>query len=220
MGDVAPGLWVFAYGSLMWRPDFPFAEAHPARLDGFHRRFCIISRHYRGTDERPGLVLGLDRGGSCHGRVFRVGEADADAVLHYLRRREQISGVYREAHVNVRVMSGSHDRIAALAFLAERAHPSYVRGLTLRQQANILVSAAGTTGSNLEYLVSTLHELRSFGIREPELERLLVTLGPVRARAKASAARTTVNRRDMKDWPRKPVLRLADVKRFTFRARL
>ncbi|HMN37758.1 MAG TPA: gamma-glutamylcyclotransferase [Hyphomicrobium sp.] len=220
MGDSAPGLWVFAYGSLMWRPDFPFSEVHAGRLDGWHRSFCIVSRHYRGTDERPGLVLGLDRGGSCHGRVFKVGEADADGVLHYLRRREQISGVYREAHVNVRVVCEPHRQVRALTFLAERAHPSYVRGLSLRQQANILASAAGKTGTNLHYLVSTLHELRSFGICEPELERLLVMLGPVRARTQASSARSTLVRKNLDDWPRKPVLRLADVKRFTFRARI
>lgn len=220
MGESTPGLWVFAYGSLMWRPDFPFAEAHPARLDGWHRAFCIVSRHYRGTDERPGLVLGLDRGGSCHGRVFKVGAADADTVLHYLRRREQISGVYREAHVNVRLLSEPHRQEMALTFLAERAHPSYVRGLSLRQQANILAAAAGKTGTNLHYLVSTLHELRSFGIREPELERILVTLGPVRARTQAGTARAMLSRKDFEDWPRKPVRRLADVKRFTFRAHL
>lgn len=220
MAERAPELWVFAYGSLMWRPDFAFAEVQPARLDGWHRSFCIISRHYRGTDARPGLVLGLDRGGGCHGRAFRVGESDADAVLRYLRLREQISGVYREAHVSVHLLSEPHRQVTALAFLAERAHPSFVRGLSLRQQASILAAAAGKTGTNLQYLVSTLHELRALGIREPELERLLVTVGPIRGRAQASTAFATLSKKTAKGWPRKPVLRLTDVKRFAFRAHL
>ena len=221
MSDAAPGLWVFGYGSLMWRPDFPYCEAHPARLSGWHRRFCIVSRHYRGTDEHPGLVLGLDRGGVCEGRAFRVAHEDAAAVLAYLRRREQISGVYREAHVPVTVMTSVREKHMAVTFLAERAHPSFIRGLSLRQQAVIVGGAHGKTGSNLDYLVATLKELRAFGIREAELERLLVLLGPVRARDGVGVRRGgSGGRKRLKDWPHRPVLRLAAVKRFTHRTRL
>ena len=90
-------LWVFAYGSLMWQPGFPFVEARRARLEGYHRSFCIYSLHYRGTQQRPGLVLGLARGGTCEGIAFRVADEDAPAVRAYLHARELIYGVYREA---------------------------------------------------------------------------------------------------------------------------
>ncbi|MEQ1716502.1 MAG: gamma-glutamylcyclotransferase [Hyphomicrobium sp.] len=220
MGGAPGDLWVFGYGSLMWRPDFPFEEVYPARLDGWHRRFCIVSRHYRGTDERPGLVLGLDRGGVCEGRVFRVGREDAASVLAYLRRREQISGVYREAHLPVTLLTPGRERPVALMFLAERAHPSFIRPLDLRFQAEIIRGAAGKTGTNLAYLVSTLEALRALGIREAELERLLVTLGPIRARAGSAGHLKLGHRKSMRRWPRRPVLRLADVKRFIHRGRM
>lgn len=219
MTESASGLWVFAYGSLMWRPDFPFVEARPARLAGYHRSFCIISRHYRGSDERPGLVLGLDRGGVCIGRAFRVAPEHAREVLAYLRKREQISGVYREAHLPVTLLGGEFETRMALVFLAERAHPSFIRGLSLRQQAQIVGTAKGKTGNNLDYFLSTLAILRSFGIREPHLERLFVTLGPIRARDGLGRMSGSPARR-VAGWPRRPVLRLAAVKRFTHRARL
>ncbi len=219
MADAACELWVFAYGSLMWRPDFPFVEARPARLAGYHRSFCIISRHYRGSDERPGLVLGLDRGGVCIGRAFRVAPEHARHVLAYLRKREQISGVYREAHLPVTLLGDVIETRSALVFLAERAHPSFIRGLSLRQQAHIVSTAKGKTGNNLDYFLSTLAILRSFGIREPHLERLFVTLGPIRARdGQARVAGSAA--KHVAGWPRRPVLRLAAVKRFTHRARL
>lgn len=215
-------LWVFAYGSLMWRPDFPFVEARPARLAGYHRSFCIISRHYRGTDEHPGLVLGLDWGGVCHGRAFRIAPDEAAPVLAYLRHREQISGVYREAHLPVTLLGETIETRMALVFLAERAHPSFVRGLSLHQTARIVASAAGKTGSNLEYLVATLRMLRAFGIHEARLERLLVTVGAVRSRAVPPVCGGGRGARGQRPagWPKKPVLRLSSVKRFTHRAHL
>ena len=221
-----PELWVFAYGSLMWRPDFPFVEARAARLAGYHRCFCIISRHYRGTDAHPGLVLGLDRGGVCVGRAFRVSTEDAAAVVTYLRRREQISGVYREAHVPVTLLGEAPVTRMAMTFLAEPAHPSYIRGLGLRQQAVIVGGAVGKAGSNLEYLVATLRELRSFGIREAQLERLLVMLGPLHARTGLESAGKTgrMNKtgrlKKAAGWPKRPIQRLAAVKRFTHRTLL
>ena len=85
-------MFVFAYGSLIWRPGFAHLGARPALLRGYHRRFCIWSRHYRGTPERPGLVLGLDRGGACQGVVFEVAAEAAAAVLEYLDARENLLG--------------------------------------------------------------------------------------------------------------------------------
>lgn len=218
MPNRSPDLWVFAYGSLMWRPDFPFAECVPARLDGWHRRFCIVSRLYRGTDRLPGLVLGLDRGGACDGRVFRVTPEDAPAVLAYLRAREQISGVYRETQVPVALQDGSHGRCGAVTFIAERAHPSFVPPLSLAVQAAIIRGATGSSGSNLDYLVATLEVLRALSIREEELERLLVMIGPIQARNGGRRARP--GGYPIAVWPRRPVLKLADVKRFVHRRRL
>ena len=95
-------LWLFGYGSLMWNPGFPHRVAEPALLHGWHRSFCIYSHRYRGTPERPGLVLGLDRGGSCRGMAFRVGAAHAAEALHYLWEREMVGGVYHMREVSVR----------------------------------------------------------------------------------------------------------------------
>src|SRR5215469_11706625 len=89
-------LWVFGYGSLIWRPGFDFVERVPARLIGEHRALCVYSFVHRGTPEKPGLVLGLDRGGACRGVAFRIAEKNRAATVGYLRAREQVTSVYRE----------------------------------------------------------------------------------------------------------------------------
>lgn len=170
-------LWVFAYGSLMWRPGFPYAQAAHARLVGWRRSFCIYSRYHRGSMRRPGLVLGLDRGGMCEGMAFRVLGEDAAATLEYLREREQIISVYREALVPVTLLTGERPEVMALAFLVERAHPSYSGELSLCEQAHLIRGARGRSGSNIEYLMSTLAHLKELGIRERAMERLLGMVG-------------------------------------------
>lgn len=170
-------LWVFAYGSLMWRPGFPYAEASHARLVGWRRSFCIYSRFHRGSMRRPGLVLGLDRGGLCEGMAFRVPGTEAAAALDYLREREQIISVYREALVPVTLLSGDRPEVMALAFLVERAHPSYAGELSLCEQAHLIRGARGRSGSNIDYLVSTLAHLKELGIRERAMERLSGLVG-------------------------------------------
>ena len=173
----ADGLWVFGYGSLMWRTGFPFVEARRARLDGYHRAFCITSTHHRGSPARPGLVLGLDRGGACEGMAFRVAPGQSPATLAYLRERELINGVYREAFVPVVLHppgDGGGPGIArALAFIVERAHPSYARGLDLATEARLIRGARGVSGHGLDYLVNTVRHLQAAGIRERRLERLM-----------------------------------------------
>ncbi|HZT46766.1 MAG TPA: gamma-glutamylcyclotransferase [Hyphomicrobiaceae bacterium] len=178
MTSAGHDLWVFGYGSLMWRPGFEYEEAQHARLTGFRRCFCIYSVYHRGTRERPGLVLGLDRGGSCEGIAYRVAAARAAATRRYLRAREQVSGVYREAHVPVELTNGPRREVLALAYIVERAHPNYAGRLPLAIAARLIHGAVGLSGANLDYLVSTLRHLDELGIREPELARLLSLIGP------------------------------------------
>ena len=124
------GWWVFAYGSLLWNPLFPVAEMRPGTLSGLHRRFCLWSLASRGTRDRPGLVLGLDRGGACCGVVMRLPAMLAIDELHLLWRREMVVGSYRPTWVKVR--TDGRD-IVALTFIVRRDHPQYARGLVARR---------------------------------------------------------------------------------------
>jgi cation transport protein ChaC len=172
-------LWIFGYGSLMWRPGFGFAERHRARLDGYHRGFCITSTHHRGSPQRPGLVLGLDRGGSCEGVAYRIAARDRSTVLAYLRERELVNGVYRETLAPVRFIDDAgHPAVLALAYIVERDHPSYTGRLPLRVQAHRIRGARGLSGENLDYLVNTVRQLAALGIRERTLERLVALAAP------------------------------------------
>ena len=175
-------LWVFGYGSLMWRPGFAYEEARHARLAGYRRCFCIYSVYHRGTRERPGLVLGLDRGGACEGIAYRVAAANATATTHYLRAREQVNGVYREAHVPVELIKGPHRQVTALTYIVERAHPNYAGRLPLSLEARLIHGAKGLSSANLDYFLSTLRHLQELEIRERDLERLLALIGPHAAR--------------------------------------
>lgn len=175
-------LWVFGYGSLMWRPGFEYEEAVRARLDGYSRSFCVYSVHHRGTEKRPGLVLGLDRGGVCHGLAFRIAPRNVRATIDYLNAREQVNGVYRAAYKPAVLAGAELRRVSVLAYLVERAHPSYVAGLPLTAQARVIRGAHGLSGDNVSYVVNTLDHLAQMNIREPRLERLRTLLGPVISR--------------------------------------
>ncbi len=175
--------WIFGYGSLMWRPGFAFVERQRARLDGYHRAFCISSTHHRGNERRPGLVLGLDRGGACEGVAYRVDEEGAPKILAYLRQRELISGVYLEKQVPLLLADGSHRRVTALAYIVERNHPSYTGLLPLSTQAHQIRGARGLSGNNLDYLLATVRHLTDSGIREPQLQRLVTLAAPHAARS-------------------------------------
>jgi cation transport protein ChaC len=163
------GFWVFGYGSLMWRPGFDFIEAWPALLRGYHRAFCIRSTHYRGTPEKPGLVLGLDRGGACRGRVFRIAADKAQQVARYLHERELITGVYEPRRCNVETPRG---RVMAVAYVADRGHREYVGKPSERRIVRMIRQGHGVSGSNRDYLAQTVRHLDELGIVEGALHRL------------------------------------------------
>ncbi len=161
--------WVFGYGSLMWRPGFDYEERREAVLYGAHRRLCIYSHFHRGTPERPGLVLGLDRGGSCRGIAYRVAAADYTAVLDYLRGREQVTGVYREVTRRVRLL-GEPDRfVHALCYVPDPSHAQYAGRLDPEEQIRIVAQGIGNSGPNPDYVASAVSHLASLGISDPVL---------------------------------------------------
>jgi len=172
-------LWVFAYGSLMWRPDFPFVERVEARLVGAHRALCVYSFVHRGTPERPGLVLGLDRGGSCRGVAYRLPARCARAELALLWRREMVVGSYKPRWLQVKLNPAGHS-LTALAFVVDRAHPQYAGRLAVGRQAKVLASAQGVFGSSADYLERARVALVTHGIVDPYLETLAVAVARLR----------------------------------------
>ncbi len=165
----AGDLWVFGYGSLMWRPGFAYAERQAARLYGYHRALCVWSWVHRGSERRPGLVLGLDRGGSCIGRAFRVARAERHAVAAYLVAREMVTPVYRPMLHTVHLAGRT---VAALSFTIDRANPQYAGKLDLETAAAVVRRARGIAGWNTEYLANTVAQLDQLGIADGFLHRL------------------------------------------------
>ncbi len=173
-GETPHDLWVFGYGSLMWRPDFVYEERQRALLRGWRRRLCIYSHIYRGTAERPGLVLGLDRGGACHGVAFRVGASAREATLRYLRERELVTAVYLERTVPVTLSDGR--RVSALTYVANRAHRQYAGNMSRDRLLTLVRQGVGRFGDNAEYVINTRDHLRELGIVESQLEWLAAQL--------------------------------------------
>ena len=165
----AEPVWVFAYGSLMWNPEIAFAEARPGFLYGYHRSFCLYSRDYRGTPERPGLVLGLDRGGACRGIAYRLPQDGLGPALDRVWAREMAGEVYRMRPVTVATPQG---RLAAYAFVVRRDRPDYAGRLSLDEAAQIIAVAAGGRGSGRDYLANTVRHLEELGIADGPLHRL------------------------------------------------
>ncbi len=171
------GFWVFGYGSLMWKPGFDAAEARMARLHGYKRAFALSSVHYRGTPERPGLVLGLDwePASDCTGMALRIGPGEADEVRHYLAERELVSRAYFEVSHEITLLcpgSGEGESVDAICFILDRTHPQYAGGMALEDQAVVICEAAGPTGTNRDYLFKTVEHLRELGVGDPELFEL------------------------------------------------
>lgn len=173
--------WVFGYGSLMWRPGFPFVQRRTATLHGRRRAFCIYSVHHRGTHERPGLVLGLAPGGACRGAAYQVAEDDWPQVYAYLLEREQPTETYIEARRHVRLDDGR--RVDSLVFLSDVHHAQWAGALSLERQAELIAGARGLSGRNVEYLRDLVEHLREMRVRDVGMERLL---GMVEARELAA----------------------------------
>ena len=170
--------WVFGYGSLMWRPDFPYLEAVPATLEGAHRALCLYSIVHRGSRARPGLTMGLDIGGSCSGVAFRIAPKHAGAVRNQLKKREQVTLDYRETMRWVKLANSSSE-VYAVTFMIDRRHPLYAGNVPLARQAWMVRHAVGVSGRNIDYVTNTFRHLKEMGIREPRIERLVNILDPL-----------------------------------------
>lgn len=172
-------LWVFAYGSLIWRPGFAHLGMHRALLRGWHRSFCLWSHRYRGTPEQPGLVLGLDRGGACHGVAFKVAGGAAAEVLRYLDDRELPDGaevVYHRRVVPVRLAEAGGAAVPAVTYVVNRGSRNYVPRLAPDRAAATIARGVGQMGANRDYLLNTLNHLSDIGVRDRRLARIAALL--------------------------------------------
>jgi glutathione-specific gamma-glutamylcyclotransferase len=166
-----PGdMWVFGYGSLMWNPGFPFAERHPAVAHGVHRRLCVYSTRYRGTPEKPGLVVGLLQGGCCHGVAFRVLAESVISTRAYLTEREQISKIYHEVFRPVRLRDGR--TLPALCYVVDQQHRQYAGRLSREEQLRMVEHSSGSTGPNRDYVRNTARSLDEIGVEDRTLRWL------------------------------------------------
>ncbi len=165
-------LWVFGYGSLMWSPCFAYREKAPARIHGYHRALCILSTRYRGTHRRPGLVMGLCRGGSCWGMAFRIAASQVRRTLRRLWNREMPRRVYEPRMVQAKLQR-SRRAVRALAFIADPSHPAFVRELDLHGRARLVAQGIGQRGRCIDYIQNTLEHMHEVGVRDPHLERIL-----------------------------------------------
>jgi cation transport protein ChaC len=166
-GDV----WLFGYGSLIWNPAIHYVERKPALIRGWHRQFCLATPIGRGTPENPGLVLGLDQGGSCHGVAFRIARADAEAELELVWRREMVTGAYIPRWVKLRGSDVPHGT-SGVAFIINRSAPNYVRPVAEADTAQVIAAASGALGTCRDYLFDTIQGLDGFGIRDRYLDRI------------------------------------------------
>lgn len=174
--------WVFGYGSLIWNPGFAHIGAQQGLLRGAHRSLSIVSHHHRGTPERPGLVFGLARGGSCRGMAFEVARSEWADVQAYLEAREQVTAVYRDVTRPVRLADGRG--IRALTFVVDERHEQFAGKLSLEQQLAMVRSGVGLSGRNIDYVLNTAQHLASLGIADRQLQ----TLAEMLMRDAASAA--------------------------------
>ncbi len=159
-------LWLFAYGALMWRPEFPVAERCAATVRGWHRRFCLWQPGFRGTPERPGVMLALDRGGRCRGFAYRIAGPDLREAVRPVWRREMRGRGYEARWIAVGTADGP---VPALAFVADRAGTRYAGRLTDEAIAGHIAAACGPTGPSAEYLLNTVAACEAAGLRDRHL---------------------------------------------------
>lgn len=179
-------LWVFGYGSLMWRPGFPFVEKAPALLRGWHRDLCVTSIRYRGTPDAPGLVMGLERGGSCRGRAYRVAAADRLAALDYLDGRELATRAYRTRFLKLELADGR--RVSAYGYVTDPDHPQYAGALTRQERIALVLQGRGAEGPCRDYLANTVAHLDALGIRDGVMHALLAAVDAAAAPRKETSA--------------------------------
>lgn len=165
MGD----LWVFGYGSLMWRPGFAHEEAVEATIHGWHRALCVYSHVHRGTPTAPGLVLGLDSGGSCRGMAFRVAAGAREAVIAYLREREQVTMVYRELWRPVHLHQKPERVVEALVYVVDPRHEQYCAALAREETLRLVRQGQGISGCCADYVLNTVAHLEERGIHDAGL---------------------------------------------------
>ncbi len=162
--------WIFGYGSLMWKPGFDYIESYQAKLNGMHRAPCIYSWVHRGTKERPGIVLGLDQGGNCSGKAFKIKGANYDSVIAYLRKREMTTKVYRETTHPIILETG--EQVTTITYIVDQNHEQYAGQLSYKKLLQQIKGAVGMSGPNEEYFLSTAEHLFQAGIRDPLMERI------------------------------------------------
>lgn len=165
---------VFGYGSLMWNPAVDHAVARAAKVHGWHRSFCLRSTIGRGSQERPGLMLGLDRGGACHGMLLQIEARKVRDELRVLWRREMLTEVYQARWVTAHVEGAP---LRAIAFTVNRSHPRYTKGLPVQDMVRMINTGAGTLGTCREYFDATIAKLAALGIRDAGMERLRAAAG-------------------------------------------
>ena len=179
LAELSPGqdLWLFAYGSLIWNPAFNFVERRIGLARGVHRSFCLWTHMGRGTEEEPGLVLGLERGGACKGVLYRIAASEIEEETPLLWRREMITGAYRPAWLPV-LHDGGQQR--TLAFRIDTRHPRYSGPIPRERKIRAIALAEGPLGACRDYLTSTNEHLAELGIVDRYLEELVGEVGAYR----------------------------------------
>ena len=177
------GLWIFAYGSLIWDPGFPVQRRILAKVDGYRRGFYMLSVHHRGTPDVPGLVLALDKaeGASCKGSLLEVPRGSEDATMSYLRQRELVSSAYVETQVTAEADGKTY---RAVTFVVDQKHEQYVPDLTPDEQIELIMQARGGRGTNLDYLWQTYVSLQEAGIPDAGIDHLIGIVSDIQRAAK------------------------------------
>jgi cation transport protein ChaC len=183
-------LWVFGYGSLMWRPGFDVLERMPAKLIGMHRALCVYSFVHRGTPEKPGLVMGLDRGGMCRGIAYRVAAAKREETIAYLREREQVTSVYLETIRRIALEDETRRQVRALCYAVDRGHVQYAGRLSVDESVHYVRQGHGRSGNNRDYVIETVRALEALGYRETELHLVAERLKGVHESESSAVARS------------------------------